>query len=64
MASPPNPPSHRQRSPGRLLSRLALTTVAGMLSFVACDGTNDLRELDRGTDSRPGIKATPPEEGQ
>lgn len=47
----------------RPISALVLAVVlAG--SAVACDERDELRDIDRGTDARPGTKGTPPEEGQ
>ncbi len=65
MASPPIAPRHQPLTARRLLSRrLFGLLVASLIAGVACDGPDELRELDRGTDGRPAIKATPPEEGQ
>lgn len=50
----------------RRLSRLLLWPglVTVLLASPACDESDELRNIDRGTDERPAIEATPPEEGQ
>lgn len=34
-----------------------------LLGAVACDGNEDLRNIERGRDTRPGIEGSPPDEG-
>lgn len=51
----------RIHRPGRLLSMIVMATVT--LAVGACD-EQELNDLDRGTDERPAVEPTPPEEGQ
>ena len=44
--------------------RIGAIVIAGMLSLVgpACDDNDDLRNIERGRDTRPAIDASPPAE--
>jgi hypothetical protein len=47
---------------GRVVRATALVVLA--VAATGCDGETQLQDLDRGRDTRPGIKESPPEESQ